>query len=260
MYDLKYEAIRSGGNGMFARRKYISGALSVFYPTLASATVDTDRIGELVRGQYFPPTFVPGPAGAQIMTMISEHGHSQITVSQDSIALLVTFSTSWENDGSRGLAYIHERAPLLLQILGEIDPGMSLLYAGAGFTMRLPATKPGSSGWMARMLTGEDGSDSQDTALRTTRSSDEHFYLNTTIGTYREWGANMFSAPHVRLPVGLAVESGVEITEDCNSRLAFNESRDIPVDVDLLKHLVDGAYRAVEEHAQVIEEGERFKL
>lgn len=244
---------------MFTRRKYISAAISVFYPTIAGMTVDTDLIAEAVRGKYFPPVIVPGPAGAQIMTMLSEHGHSQITVSQDSIALLVTFSTDWESDANRGLEYVHERAPLLLKILDVIDSNLRLLYAGAGFTARLPAATSDFAEWLAKALSGADACESQDVAVRTTRQSGDHYYLNTTIGTYRHWGANMFSAPYVRLPIGLSVDGGVEITEDFNSRHAFNESQDIAVDANLLKHIVDGAFGAVQEHARMIEEGERFK-
>lgn len=246
---------------MFERRKYISAALSVFYPTFAGVNVNTDRIAEIVRGRYFSPSVVMEPAGSQVISMLSEHGHSQIIVGQDSTTLMVTFSADWEQHGVKGLEYVHERAGFLLPILEQVSPRPRFLYAGSGFTIRLQ-TADGQDGAsvMAHILRGEEQATSQDVGVRTTRQVDDAYYLNSSIGTYRQWANNMFSAPYTRLPLGLAMEEGIEISEDFNSRLAFHESRDVPVDDKLLHHLIDESFRAVEQHASNVERGERLTI
>lgn len=241
---------------MFERRKYISAALSVFYPTFAGVNVDIDQITRIVQGRYFPPAIATEPSGTQIITMLSEHGHSQITVGPDSIALMVTFSTDWEQDGAKGRGYVHDRAGLLLSILGHVTPRPRLLYAGAGFTLRLQAPEAlDCSAVMAHVLKPGEQVSSQDIGIRFTQQVDDAYYLNSSISTYRQWASNMFSAPFSRLPLGLAAEQGIEISEDFNSRLAFNESRDVAVDEVLLHKLVDEAFQSSERHASIVEKG-----
>jgi hypothetical protein len=209
---------------------------------------------------YSPPQTIPIPDefDPQLPRLIfgSEHGYSQIVVSQISMSLNVSYSPDWQVDINKGRAYLTERAPLLFELLDKLDK-IEASFCGLTTTVRL-ATDQGEefiigaiADWMAAEF---DPSDTHELRVKKTNIVENRFFNNLTLSNYRVWRIPASVLTTHRLPGKDVRERGLEIVGDLNDRYAYNESDNYKSSVDVAEEVISKGLNEVERIIFAIQE------
>ena len=214
---------------MFERTKFVHNSFSVVFPRQQQIRRLANEFEDRLKGKYFQPQIisVPDDLDPEVPRMIfgSEHGFSQIVVSQVSIAINVAYSPDWQLEISKGQNYLLEQVPLLFELLDVLD-GVKPYFCGLNTQVNIPSTAEDET--IIRQLSKVFLKDQvleavHDIQLKTTTIVSEQFFNNITLQNYRVWRTNGSQQGVPRFSLRDVLERGVQITGDFNDRYAFNE-------------------------------------
>jgi hypothetical protein len=216
---------------MFGNTRYVQNGLSIMFPRQPAIRRRANDFEDRLTGKYFQPSIIPVPDDVDPefprIVFGSEHGFSQIIVSQVSLTLMATYSAEWQSDIARGQAYLVERVPLMFDLIGVLD--VTPHYSGLMSRVQLPSTMSDDLivGLLARVfLKEEDTSNVHEISVKLTHVLSGTFFGNAVIQNYRSWKASDSEQGIVPRPVANAIDRGVQITGDLNDRYGFNEKPD----------------------------------
>lgn len=214
---------------MFQPERYVRNSFSITFPRQPLIRRAANDFEDRLKGTYFQPQIVPVPddLDPEIPRIIfgSEHGFSQIVISQVSVMLNVIYSEDWQVDFDRGYAYLNERVPLLFdltQILGNVN----LHFCGLTTEVKIASKSEQSTvldHLAQRMLKDAKSQGAHDIQVKRTNVVDNKFFSNVSIGNYRTWAIPELPSPIVPLANQKVVEHGIQVIGDFNDRHAFNE-------------------------------------
>jgi hypothetical protein len=156
----------------------------------------------------------------------SEHGFSQIVVSQVSCSLNVAYSPDWQAQIENGRNYLLGRTPLLFDLL-EIAGVHSPHFCGlvTQVQMSSAATDEAIIEHLGQTFLKEVmRANTHDLEVKITKIVSDRYFSNISIGNYRTWSVETPAAGIQRLSRQDAAERGVRILADFNDRYSFNES------------------------------------
>ncbi len=186
------------------------------------------------------------------MVYQSQHGHSHFVIEPTSATLNVVYSPDWQTKVSDGRAYVEERAHLLFDILEEIEAEPPL-YCGSVTRVRLATTASDEDlgRFFAKSFAPYGDPDTcHDVFIKVTNVVDDTFFSNLTMQMYRMWNIGLPQIGTMRLSRRQAVERGVEILGDFNSRYAFNEGKEFEVTKHVATVVLDANLAAVDAAAR----------
>lgn len=155
---------------------------------------------------------------------MSNHGNSQLSISQVSVALQVRFTPDWQVAPEKTCGYVSERLALARGLL-RVLPSATPRFIGVSFLIVLPSSHTDTEIVHAihtRVLGKEPPRDLYDVELKLARVVEDRYFENVTVRNYRHYRVEP-TAEVVRLSAQLATERGVQILIDFNDRHAFNE-------------------------------------
>lgn len=212
---------------MFEQPHYVANSLNVIFPQVQQIRRCVNDFEDRLSEAYGQPQTIPVPddLDPQVPRLVFQSlgGHSQIVISQVSIALNVTYDGDWTTDSSKRLAYLQQRVPLvyaLCEVAGA-EPG----YSGLTSRARLETSATDEqilNRFVAVTGVGETPTALSEASLRLSSVVDSRFFDNTTIQSYRQWRVDAAS-PATRFSSATATSRGLELINDFNDRYAFNE-------------------------------------
>lgn len=231
---------------MFDQPRYLRSTFSITFPEIRNVTNWERQIYHKLRDRYFPAKLLqPAESGASATSLLfqSQHGHSQILVAPDNVAVQVAYSPDWQTNVAAARDYVVERGGLLFDILklvGEPTP----LFCGYISQVRIPWLGAASDEALIKALAGEFvtepiDADYHDILTRVTRVVEGLYFSNVLVQSYRNWTTIPDAGSTFRLSRHRAAERGVEITVDFNTRYAFNEDKDLKIQREILPLVVD---------------------
>lgn len=238
---------------MFEQTKFVSNSFSLVFPRQLRIRRLANELEDRLAGRYFQPQIisVPDDLDPEIPRMIfgSEHGFSQIVVSQVNMSLNVTYSPDWQVEVSKGRSYLLERVPILFELLGILD-GVEPLFCGLTTQANLPSLAEDEA--IVRnvaeiFLKDEDLRTVHDVQIKTTTLLSERFFSNITVQNYRLWDAMLSQQGVTRFPRADAVERGLQILGDFNDRYAFNEDEDYVSSQEVAGEVIENGLAEVTE-------------
>lgn len=241
---------------MFQSPRFIQNSFSLFFPRQPTIRRKANDFEDHLQG-YSQPQIIPVPddLDPQIPRMIfgSEHGFSQIVVSQINIALNVSYSPDWQTNVENCKAYLVERVPVIFGLI-DILENSQVHFSGLSTNARLTSQESDNSilAHIARkFLLNHDVSSIHDLQFKQTKVISDRFFSNLTVRNYRVWAIPESVAPVPHLPRNQVAERGIEIIGDFNDRFAYNEDRDFQtnpkVALDIIQNGLDEATRMISE-------------
>ncbi len=214
---------------MFEQIKFVHNSFSIVFPRQQQIRRLANEFEDRLQGRYFQPQIisVPDDLDPEVPRMVfgSEHGFSQIVVSQISIAFNVSYSPDWQLEIAKGKRYLIERVPLLFELLDVLD-GVKPYFCGLSTQVNLPSEAEDETivrQLSEALLQDQDLGSVHDIQVKTTAVISEQFFNNITLQNYRVWGTNASQQGMPRYSQSDVLERGVQITGDFNDRYAFNE-------------------------------------
>ena len=210
--------------------RYVTSAFAVFFSKQTMVKKWAEPLGNKLRAHYFPSQEVPVTDDAEPefprLLFASQHGFSQIAVSQSNISINVQYSADWQTDLTKGEAYLLERANILFDALAELN--VVVLFSGFSAAVRLQSDSDELTvGSLARNHAGEIPVENpHEIVTKVSSVLREQFFRNITIRNYRLWSIGPFQQGYQRLSQKNSTECGLEILIDYNDRYAFNEGQD----------------------------------
>lgn len=248
---------------MFEEPKYIQNSFSVSFERCADVRRRVNAMEDLLRAQYTghfgQPQVIPVPdeLDPEVPRVIfgSQHGFSQIIVSQLSLTLNVAYSPDWQTDISKGRQYLKERVAILYALFEVMRSEKEPAYF-CGLTTRVRLRSRVDDETIVGMLIERiakngDGKATYDINLRRAIVVEERFFSNTTIQNYREWQVEQNIPQIPRLRRSAVFERGIEIVGDFNDRYAFNERDDYVSTTCVANEIID---RGLDEIQSTIEQ------
>lgn len=242
---------------MLSEPRYIQNSFNVVFPRQATIRRRANEFEDKLKGRYFQPQIVsvPDELDPEVPRMIfgSEHGFSQIMVSQVSFVLNVVYSPDWQTDISKGKTYLTERVSILfdlLDLLGKASP----YFCGLSTKVHMASTKDDKAvlKQIAEIfLKNEDIKNIHDVQFKRTEVISNRFFSNVTINNYRTWkidGGQGILSLHTKD----ANERGIEVVGDFNDRHSFNEDKDYKSTEDVAHKIIDGGLREVKKIIAII--------
>jgi hypothetical protein len=239
---------------VFDQPRHLRSTFSITFAEVRNVANWERQIYHKLRDRYFPAKPLQAPdssAGTTALLFQSQHGHSQILVAPDNLAVQVAYSPDWQTNMAAARDYVVERGELLFDILKLIgDPAP--LFCGYISQVRMPWLGEGSDEALMNALAGEfvkepTGADYHDILTRVTRVVDGLYFSNVTVQSYRNWTTIPDAGFTFRLSRRRAAERGIEITVDFNTRYAFNEDKDLKIQRETLPLVVDKGLAIVEQ-------------
>lgn len=216
---------------MFEKPKYIQNSFNILFSRQPDIRRSANDFEDKLKGRYFQPHIVPVPddLDPEVPRMIfgSEHGFSQIIVSQVTLVLNVTYSPDWQIDVSKGRQYLLERVPILFELL-DILKGEKAYFCGLSTRVHL-STKAEDKEiieHLGKLLLRNSMNSIYDFQLKIANVLSQRFFSNITLQNYRSWKLEGARQGIIRLPQNEASDRGIEISGDFNDRYAFNEKKD----------------------------------
>lgn len=246
---------------MFDEQKYLQSTFSLFFPPQRSIVEVEKQIIQKLRQHYYliPRGQHQGDVSSDVPQLIfaSHHGHSQIVVADSSVTLNVNYSPDWQTKVTEARGYVLERADLAFDIM-ETLKDVQLLFCGSLTRVHLPS-KQSDEAITQRVaetfLKKQERDPYHDIILRLTTVVDDLYFSNMLIQNYRVWNTGPLPLGGVlRLSRRQAVERGVEIISDYNSRYAFNEDRDFDVTRESARDIIDRNAAAIAKACAVVGE------
>ena len=245
---------------MFDPPRYRQSTFSLVFPEQRDVTSSEKQIYERLRPAYFPAQLVrvanDSDPDVPRLAFGSQHGHSQILIGASSAVLNVVYSPDWQTKISDARQYVLDRAALVfdaVETLGEIQ----LLFCGSvtRAQLRSDAADEDVVQVVADVFMAAESTDPyHDVILRMTTVVEDLFFNNITVQNYRSWNVNPTHGGTLRLSRRQAVERGVEVVGDFNSRYAFNEDRDFVVTREAAFDVIDRNLATVAEAISTITE------
>lgn len=229
---------------MFDEARFLQSTFSLVFPEQRDIVTLEKTLNVQLRPAYFPARLVAPESGDQDgprLLFISQHGHSHILLSGSSATLTVMYSHDWQTRISDAHHYVIERSDLLFDILGVLDDTMPL-YCGSVTRVRLPSSAPDEEivNLVAQKFTSSFAPDPyHDVVVRITTVVDDVYFNNLTIQNYRAWNMAPVPINMLRFSRKQAVERGVEVIGDFNSRYGYNEDKEYTVNRDTRIDIVD---------------------
>jgi hypothetical protein len=215
---------------MFEKAKYIKNSFNIFFSRQPEIRRRANDFEDKLKGRYFQPHIVPVPddLDPEVPRMVfgSEHGFSQIIVSQVTLVLNVTYSPDWQIDISKGQQYLFERVPILFELL-DILKEEKAYFCGLSTQVHL-STKAEDKKvieHVEKLFLKNSTNSIHDVQLKFTNVLSRRFFSNIVLQNYRTW---KFEGPRqgvIRLPQNEVSDHGIEISGDFNDRYAFNEDK-----------------------------------
>jgi hypothetical protein len=214
---------------MFSEPRFTRNSFSVIFSRQGTIRRLANEFEGRLKGQYFQPQIIPVPdeMDPEVPRIIfdSEHGYSQIVISQVSCSLNVTYSPDWQTQIEQGRSYMLGRAPLLfdlLEIAGVSRPHFCGLVTQVQMSSHV-TDETIISHLAQHLLKDKVAADVHDVEVKTTRIVSEQFFNNITIGNYRIWTIEAANTGVYTLARHRATDRGVRIISDFNDRYSFNE-------------------------------------
>lgn len=248
---------------MFESAKYIRNTFGVSFTRQQDIRRYAIQFEDNLKGNYFQPQIisVPDDLDPEVPRMIfgSQHGFSQIVVSQINITLNANYSPDWQKDISKGREHLLERVPILFDLLKILDQAKPC-FSGLVTLVRLPATVDESAvlGCLARLSSDSVGVEGlYEIHLKTTRVHSDRFFSNVTMRNYRRWKTDGSQQILPRLSRENPSEQGIEIIGDFNDRFMYNEDSSYFSSQDNVKEIID---QGLSEIRKVIEKVEGVEV
>lgn len=243
---------------MFSELRYIQNSFNVVFTRQPTIRRKANEFEDKLKGRYFQPQIisVPDELDPEVPRMIfgSEHGFSQIIVSQVSFVLNVTYSPDWQINISEGKKYLNERISILfdlISLLKEIRP----FFSGLSTKVHIASTKDDETivKQIAEIfLKEEDIKNIHDLQFKRTEVMSNRFFSNITINNYRTWKIDSGQQEILSLSSKDASERGIEIVADFNDRYSFNENKEYRSNTDVAKEIIDGGLSEIKKFADMI--------
>lgn len=212
---------------LFRPAEYVQSSFSAIFPRTQAIAEYGSGLETFVGANYFPAQKIPIPPEIDPefprLVLSSQHGFSQIVITQINAALTVNYSPDWSIDIDKGHEYVVERVQLLFEWIASIN--LPVLYCGITTVARLQSDD--ESGMLGHLASYLDPKLSRiapiDTQLRITTVVEDRFFSNVTIQNYRNWPQTSSNAGVLRQSRSNARAWGAEVVVDFNDRYAFNE-------------------------------------
>ena len=244
---------------MFDKAKYMQNSFNIFFSRQPEIRRRANDFEDKLKGLYFQPHIVPVPddLDPEVPRMLfgSEHGFSQIIVSQVTLVLNVTYSPDWQIDISKGRQYLFERVPILFELL-DILEGEKPYFCGLSTRVHL-STKAEDKKiieHLGKLFLRNSMNSLYDVQLKITNLLSQRFFSNTTLQNYRSWKLEAPRQGVIRLPQNEASERGIEISGDFNDRHAFNENKDYYTPRENAEAIIEGGLNEIKKMIIRVEE------
>lgn len=232
---------------MFKQLKYIRNSFNIVFARQKEIRRRDHEFENKLRGLYFQPHIIPIPddLDPEMPRIIfgSEHGFSQIIISQVNLVLNVLYSPDWQNDIEKGKKYLIERTPKLFELL-ELLENPKPHFCGLTTLAYLPVTEDDLailSYISSKFLKPENSADVHDLLFKTTFIVDNKFFSNIEVQNYRSW-KRVEQEGIPPLSRKEATERGVQIVGDFNDRYAFNEEKGYTSSPDIANIIIEKGF------------------
>jgi hypothetical protein len=240
---------------MFEIERYVRNSFSVSFPRQLRIRRMANEFEDRLKGAYFQPQIisVPDDLDPEVPRIIfgSEHGFSEIIVTQMSVILNVVYSNDWQTNFEQRQAYLRERVPILFE-LTDILGVAHLHFCGLVSEVKLASHLDEQhvlNHLASRLLKQSELNNAHDIQVKMTNVIDEQFFNNVTIGNYRSWQVSEIPPSIVSLSRRDIVAHGIQIIHDFNDRYAFNEKARYSTNLDIGLEAID---RAMTEMRQIV--------
>ena len=244
---------------MFEKPKYIQNSFNIFFSRQPDIRRSANDFEDKLKGRYFQPHIVPVPddLDPEVPRMIfgSEHGFSQVIVSQVTLVLNMTYSPDWQIDISRGRQYLFERVPILFELL-DILKGERPYFCGLSTRVRLSTKAEDKEiiGHLEKLLLRNSVNSIYDFQLKIADVQSQRFFSNITLQNYRSWKLEGLQQGIIRLSKNEASDRGIEILGDFNDRYAFNENNDYFTSRENAEAIIEGGLNEIKKTIIRVEE------
>lgn len=230
---------------MFSQARYEESSFNIFFARQPQIRRLAFKFEDALKGYYQSPQLIPVPddLDPEIPRMIftSDHGFSQIIISQVNLTMKVTYSSDWKVDVSRCKEYLLKRVQLvfdLIKNIGEVKPCF------CGLSTRVDVQSSLSNEEILNHLAEvfsrpHEFKNKHDFQVKLTSVVSGDFFSNITVLNYRIWknGSQQDIVP--RLSSGNAAERGIRILGDFNDRRAYNENENYFTGPDKVTTIID---------------------
>ncbi len=244
---------------MFDKARYIQNSFNIFFSRQPEIRRKANDFEDKLKGKYFQPHIVPVPddLDPEVPRMLfgSEHGFSQIIVSQVTLVLNVTYSPDWQIDISRGRQYLFDRVPVLFELL-DILKGEKPYFCGLSTRVHL-STKTEDKKiieHLEKLFLKNSMNSIYDVQLKITTVLSQRFFNNITLQNYRSWKLEGPRQGVIRLPQKEVSDHGIEISGDFNDRYAFNENNEYYTSRENAEGIIEGGLNEIKKMIIQVEE------
>jgi len=245
---------------MFEPPRYVLNGFSISFPRQVDirrkANGFEDLLNAKLPGYYSQPQVisVPDDLDPEIPRMIfgSQHGFSQIVISQVNLSFNVQYSPNWQTEAENRRQYLDLRIPVLFDLLAVVGV-TSPQFCGLSTRVHLPsgATDCQLIRRLAQvLLKANSAQDVYDVQVKSASVVDEKFFGNLMFQNYRIWSMENKPSGLPRLPRQEAIERGLRIDGDFNDRYAFNEQSNYLSGSDVASELLTQGLAEVEKSIQ----------
>ena len=244
---------------MFEKAKYIQNSFSIFFSRQPDIRQKDHDFEKKLKGLYFQPHIIPVPddLDPEVPRMLfgSEHGFSQIIVSQVTLVLNVTYSSDWQIDISKGRQYLFNRVPILFELL-DILKGEKPYFCGLSTRVHLStkAEEKEIIEHLEKLFLRNSMNSIYDVQLKITDVLSQRFFSNMTLQNYRSWKLEGLRQGIIRLRQNEASDRGIEISGDFNDRYAFNENKDYYTSRENAEAIIEGGLNEIKKTIIRVEE------
>jgi hypothetical protein len=245
---------------VFKEARFIRNSFSVLFPRQRLIRRKANDLEDHLKHSYSPPQTIPIPDefDPQVPRLIfgSEHGFSQIVVSQISISLNVTYSPDWQTDINEGREYLAERVSLLFESLQILD-GVRASFCGQTTTVRLATDEADTfvigkiASWFS---SDQDITETHELRIKKANVIDNRFFNNLTLSNYRVWTIPSTITTTPRVSSENVKERGLEVVGDFNDRYAYNEREDYNSNIEVAQEVISNGLNEVERLVSIIQE------
>lgn len=234
---------------MFDEAKYVQNSFNLVFPRQPEIRRKANDFEDSLRGRYVQPQIiaVPDELDPEVPRIIfgSQHGFSQVIISQVNLVLNVTYSPDWQTDISKGRQYLLERTSVLydlLEVLGEVRP----LFCGLTTRARLRTSQREAAVLKALadlFMKSLPKPRPFDIEVKTVTAHSGRFFSNMMVRNYCKWNMDARQIAVPRFPRGQCSERGIEVIGDFNDRYAYNEHTDYHSSREVAPKVIEGGLR-----------------
>jgi hypothetical protein len=217
-----------GGQKVNSIKKYISNSFSITFPRQERIRRQANSFEDKLKERY--PTIqilpIPDNLDPKIPRIVfeSEHGFSQIAISEIAISLNVSYSNEFQEDISKGASYLKERISLIFDLL-NIAQVNSPYFSGIITQLQIVSDKSDEE-IIAKIAESfqlkASVAELYDLEIKVANKVEDRFFSNIKVKNFRAWNFNN-PIDNPKLKKKEANLKGIEITGDYNDRYSHNE-------------------------------------